>query len=71
MIDITAALERIEDAERQTPFCRCGAPTLPVERRGVIRLACRSLDQPQGTLRRLLTLAVGHTDQPILDLSEL
>jgi hypothetical protein len=72
MIDTTAAaLERIQDAERRTPFCWCGAPTVPVERRGVIRLECSSLDRPRGVLRRLLTLEVGHTDQPILDLSEL
>jgi hypothetical protein len=70
VIDAAAGLERIELAERHSPVCWCGAPTLAVERRGVIRLACSSLRQPQSSLGRLLTLAAGHTDQAILDLSD-
>jgi hypothetical protein len=65
-----APLERIEWAERHTPFCWCGAPTLPVECRGAIRLRCSSLDRSQGIVRRLLSFGLSHTDQPILDLSE-
>lgn len=71
MLDHTAALERIETAQRETPFCWCAAPTLPVERGRVIWLGCSSLDQPKGLLRRLLSLGVDHTHHPIVDLSEL
>jgi hypothetical protein len=71
MLDHTAALERIEHAQRETPVCWCGAPTVVVDRHGAIWLRCSSLDRPKGLVRRLLTLDVGHTDRPILDLSEL
>lgn len=71
MIDNSTALERIEHAEHETPFCWCGAPTVPVHRGGVIWLGCSSLALPKGLVRRLLTLDVGHTHRPILDLSEL
>jgi hypothetical protein len=71
MINSTAALSRIEDAERETPFCECGLPMVPVERLGVIWLTCRSLDHSGGRLRRLLTLDFGHVARPIVDLAEL
>ena len=73
VIDTLAALERIEDAQRQTPFCWCGAPTVAAEHRGAIWLRCSSLIPSRGVARRLLTLDLAslHTDQPILDVSEL
>ena len=61
-------MERIERAERQTPFCDCGEPTVPVERQGLIWLSCRSHAQPSSPLRRLLTLDFGHIARPILEL---
>ena len=71
MIDHTVALQRIEQAERETPHCWCGAPTVPLERNAAIWLACTSLRRPSGLVRRLLTLDFGHTQRPIVDLSEL
>ena len=71
MFTHTAALERIEQAQHETPFCGCGAPTLPVDRNGVIWLGCTSLDEPKGLVRRLLSLDLSHTHQPIVDLAEL
>ena len=64
------ALQRIEAAERQTPFCWCGAPTVPAQGQGAIRLTCSARDH-RPRLRRLLSLDFGHTDQPILDLADL
>jgi hypothetical protein len=71
MIDHTAALERIEDAERETPFCWCGAPTVPLDRGDVIWLGCSSLQRPKRLVRRLLALDFGHTARPIVDVSQL
>ena len=70
MLDTTAALECIEAAERETPFCWCGAPTVPIARQGRIWLRCRSIDESKGLVRRLLTLDVGHTDRAILDFTQ-
>jgi hypothetical protein len=69
MLDNAHALERIEQAERDTPFCWCGAQTVPVGRPDGVWLACASRSQPRSVLRKLLTLdfAVTHVDQRILD----
>jgi hypothetical protein len=64
-------LERIERAERDTPFCDCGEPSVPVERDGVIWLSCRSHAQASSPIRRLLTLDFGHLARPLVDLAEL
>jgi hypothetical protein len=68
--DNAAALERIEQAEHETPICWCGAPTVPFESGDAIWLRCTSLLRPRGTVRRLLTLdfAAIHVNRHILDL---
>jgi hypothetical protein len=68
--DNAAALERIEQAEDETPICWCGAPTVPVDSGGAIWLRCTSLLRPRGAVRQLLTLdfAATHVNQHILDL---
>ena len=70
--DNAAALERIERAEHDTPFCWCGAPTVPVDSGRAIWLRCTSLLRPRGVVHKLLTLdfAASHTNQRILDLAE-
>jgi hypothetical protein len=73
VIDNTQALERIEQAEREAPFCVCGAHTVPVGRPSGVWLACASLEQPKGLVRKLLTLdfAASHTNRRIVELSAL
>ena len=65
------ALERIEGAMRETPFCPCGAPAVPVGRSGGVWLECASLQPAKGILRQLLTLdfAANHTRRLIVDLA--
>jgi hypothetical protein len=64
MFDQLNALDRIERAERATPFCECGQPTVPVARDGGVWLECRSLQAAKpgivGRLAHILTGA-GHT----------
>ncbi len=70
MIDNWRALDRIEQAERDTPNCSCGAPAVPVARAGGIWLECSSLaSPPEGRLRRLLSAlgAPAHTRRLIVD----
>jgi hypothetical protein len=61
-------LERLEHEERETPFCGCGASTVPVARDGVLWLECSSLTPRKPLLRRLLTLdlELGHTRRSIV-----
>ncbi|HXI82184.1 MAG TPA: hypothetical protein VNM34_15360 [Verrucomicrobiae bacterium] len=64
-------LERIEDAERLTPFCdQCGAPTVVVECEGALLLECSALVNRPSRLRSLLTLdfASLHTQRSIAQL---
>jgi hypothetical protein len=64
-------LERIEDAERLTPFCdQCSAPTVVVERDHVLMLECSALAHRPSRLRSLLTLdfASLHTQRSIAQL---
>jgi hypothetical protein len=58
-IDNARALDLIEQAERETPFCRCGQPTVPVGRADGVWLECRTLERPAtGRIGRILaTLA--------------
>ena len=61
-------LERIEDAERVSPFCdQCGSPTVVVERDEILWLECSTLADRRGGLRSLLTLdfASRHTQREI------
>jgi hypothetical protein len=62
-------LERIEDAERLTPFCdQCGSPTVVVERDRALVLECSALAHRPSRLRSLLTLdfASLHTQRSIV-----
>jgi len=73
MIDNWSALERIEHAERETPFCLCGQPTSAAARPDGIWLECVSLRAPDTsrTGRLLSALAAGgHTRRPIVELVE-
>jgi len=66
------ALEEIERAQRETPFCGCGQPTRPIVRAGGIWLECASLQASAGgRIRRLVTLLgpIDHTRRPIVDLA--
>ena len=71
MIDNWKALDRIEQAERETPFCICGQPMSPAARPDGIWLECSSLRAPDSSRigRLLSTLAPGgHTRQLIVEL---
>jgi hypothetical protein len=60
----TRIVALIERAERETPFCDCGAPMAAVARNREIWLTCTVDQKPSGgTLRRLIgSLAtIGHT----------
>jgi hypothetical protein len=70
VIDTWEALERIERAARDTPFCDCGEPTLAVGREGGVWLECRSLQTSRrSVLRRILSgEGLVHTRRLVLDL---
>jgi hypothetical protein len=71
MIDNWSALDRIEQAERETPFCICGQPTSVAARPDGIWLECMSLRAPAGSrIGRLLSVLTpgGHTRQLIVEL---
>jgi hypothetical protein len=60
----------IERAERETPFCACGAPTAPVARDRQIWLECPVRpDVSGGTVRRLRTTLASarHTHRLLVD----
>jgi hypothetical protein len=60
----TRIVALIERAERETPFCECGAPMAAVARNGEIWLRCTADEnRSTGTLRRLLAAlaSAGHT----------
>jgi hypothetical protein len=60
----TRVVALIERAERETPFCDCGAPMAAVARNREIWLGCTADQRPSsGTLRRLLAwlASAGHT----------
>ncbi len=72
LMDNTQAVALIERAEREAPFCDCGAPMAPVARSSQLWLECRSLPTPADSgVRRLLTTlaAAGHTRSLILDVA--
>jgi hypothetical protein len=65
-----AAIEAIERAERETPFCGCGESTAPVARDGVIWLECISTNEPKGNpVTRLIDaiIAPAHVRRFIVD----
>jgi len=72
MIDNWSALDRMEYAERETPFCICGQPMSLVARPDGIWLECASLPEPDGgRIARLLAAfaAGGHTRQLVVELA--
>lgn len=65
------ALEAIEQAQRERPFCRCGRPTRPIERGDAMWLECTTLQdsatgRPAGPARMMRTFE--HVRRPIVDL---
>lgn len=68
--DHVNALERIEYAESQMPFCVCGRPMTPAGRPDGIWLECTSLSEPNGSRigRFLSTLSDGgHSSRLIIE----
>ena len=63
-------LERIEDAERISPFCQqCGQPTTVTERDHALWLECSGLHRQRGRFASLLRFASLHTRRPIVELN--
>jgi hypothetical protein len=70
MIDSRQAVEMIEQAQTENPFCGCGAPTIAVGRAGGVWLECHSLqERPRGIVSRLVAAFAIHTRELIVDLS--
>jgi hypothetical protein len=71
MSTLASVLERIEQAQRETPTCACGATTAPIGRPDGVWLACTCQRQRNPVLRRLLSvdLVLGHTNRRIIDQS--
>jgi hypothetical protein len=68
MFDNHTVLAQIENAERETPFCACGQPMVPVAREDGIWLECRSLETREGgPIARLLSVLAPHDRQLIVD----
>jgi hypothetical protein len=70
MIDNWNAIDRMEHAERETPFCACGEPMIAVARAEGIWLECASLESPDGSrFSRLLAAltASSHGRRLIVD----
>lgn len=64
------ALERIERALHDTPFCSCGEPTTVLSRDDGLWLGCSTLETPPaGILRRLVepVVASAHIRRLIVD----
>jgi hypothetical protein len=74
MVDERRVLERIEQAQHDTPFCECGLPTLLVARTDGLWIECASLSRPTpgrlGALLSRLTAAL-HTRQLVVEVAAL
>jgi hypothetical protein len=71
MIDNGKAVDLIERAHDEQPFCRCGRHTTLIERSERIWLVCSSFDEPRrgGIARVLSAITAGaHTRELVLDL---
>lgn len=57
------SLLAIEQAQRETPYCVCGSPTIPVARGDEVWLRCSEDQRKSSVLRRLTSLEFvgGHT----------
>ena len=77
MYDRIAIVNLVEDAERNDPYCACGAPMIAQERDGALWLACSSQREPaerrEGVLGRIRSLAslAWHDRRLLLDAAEL
>jgi hypothetical protein len=70
MIEKWNALERIEQAERDMPFCVCGRHIVVAARADGIWLECASLAEPNGSpLGRILAAIAssGHSSRLIVE----
>ena len=66
--DPTAALEIIEQACRDHPFCAaCGEATRPVAHGDVVWLECPSIAEHKSRLARVVSFQAGHTKLLLLD----
>jgi hypothetical protein len=73
MYDRETILHLVQDAERDTPHCACGALMTPADRDGALWLECITSRQPgNGRTRRPLTLdwLLPHTRRLIVDAEE-
>lgn len=64
------ALDQIERAAQEQPYCTCGKPTTPVSRDDRLWLECTSLSEPVRGWRAQLarTLSLGpHVRRPVVD----
>ena len=70
MLNRGTAIDAIERAERETPFCGCGEPTAPVARDGAIWLECIAGNESKGNpIARLLgsIVAQAHVRRYIIE----
>jgi hypothetical protein len=73
MYDRTALVDLVEDAERRTPFCACGAPMIAVESDGALWLECSERRRTrEGFLARVISFdwLVLHRRHLLVDLEE-
>ncbi|HEX8939266.1 MAG TPA: hypothetical protein VF763_03800 [Candidatus Limnocylindrales bacterium] len=68
MLDDERALILIEEAERHTPFCPCGLPTIPVGHAGGVWLECSGLAGGPSRLAWLRPLLEPHVRRLVVDL---
>jgi hypothetical protein len=74
MYDRVTILNLVDDAERQTPLCHCGAPMIPVDRDGGLWLECSARPRTRdGLLARLVSLdwLASHRRRPLVTAEEM
>jgi hypothetical protein len=68
--DLTTALEIIEQACREQPYCAaCGQPNRPIARGDVVSLECPSWTEGRSRLARIVSFQAGHTRRVLVDAS--
>ncbi len=66
--EVISALEIIEQACREQPYCAaCGQQTRPVARDGGIWLECPSWADRKSRLARIVSFQAGHTRRLLVD----